>query len=136
MLSAVALPTFFSLDLCAPYTLFPFSSTCTCCDWTLIQSEEAGCAEFMVFTCRGRELDLFPCLASCCGMQASQFLPLFHHPAKALLPLPGLSYWPFCMVQMCHKNFKRTVEKPLLICVLYPSAIFGSSLGPRGLRSV
>lgn len=79
------MPLLFSLDWCTPFTLFPFSSTCTCCDWTLIQSEEAGCAEFMVFTCRGRELDLFPCLASCCKTQASQFLPLFYHPAKTLL---------------------------------------------------
>lgn len=52
-----------------------------------MQSEEAGCVEFLVFACRGRELDLLPCLASCCKTQASQYLPLFHHPAKVLLLL-------------------------------------------------
>lgn len=51
--------------------------------WFSLKRQDA--AEFMVFTCRARELDLFPCLASCCKMQVSQFLPLFHHPAKTLL---------------------------------------------------
>lgn len=84
VLIAVAMPLLFSLHLCTPFTLFPFCLASTR-ERTLIQSEEAECAEFMVFTCRGRELDLFPCLASCHKMQVSQFLPLFHPPAKVLL---------------------------------------------------
>lgn len=55
---------------------------------------------------------------------------------KSCCLVPELSHWPFCVVQMDHEKFQRTAEKPLLICVLYPSAFtFCSSLGPHGLRS-